>query len=121
LVKTKPQLLSLNEMYLVANTYPKTSAEFKEVFDIAARLYPNDPYANLNSAALDIENGAYDSALERALKVDMPESWNNAGYIYVKKGDYTRAAEYFKRAADAGLPVARENLNELNRWLEDPE
>ena len=39
-IKTKPQYLSLNEMFLVANTYPKESAEFKEVFDIAVRLYP---------------------------------------------------------------------------------
>ncbi|MCD8186724.1 MAG: OmpA family protein [Rikenellaceae bacterium] len=121
LVKTKPQQLSLNEMYLVANTYPKNSAEFKEVFDIAARLYPNDPYANLNSAALDIENGAYDTALDRAQKVDLPESWNNIGLIYIQKGDYTQAAQYLRRAAEAGLPIARENLNQLNTWLEDPE
>ena len=120
-VRTKPQQLSLNEMYLVANTYPKTSREFKEVFDIAARLYPNDDFANLNSAALDIENGAYDVALERLMKVNKPEAWNNIGYIYLKKGDYTRAADYFKRASDAGLSAARTNLNELNRWLEDPE
>ena len=121
LVRTKPQQLSLNEMYLVAETYPKTSRDFKDVFDIAVRLYPNDPYANLNSAALDIENGAYDVALERSMRVNMPEAWNNIGYIYVKKGDYTRAAEYFKRAADAGLSTAQNNLNELNRWMQDME
>lgn len=118
IVRTKPQQLSLNEMFLVANTYPRGSREFKEVFDVAARLYPNDDYANLNSAALDIENGAYDAALERSMRVNKPEAWNNIGYVYVQKGDYTRAAEYFNRAADAGLASGRHNLDELNRWLE---
>ncbi|MDR0660436.1 MAG: DUF3868 domain-containing protein [Prevotellaceae bacterium] len=42
-IKTKPQHLSLNEMFLVANTYPKNSNEFKEAFDIAARVYPDNP------------------------------------------------------------------------------
>jgi len=121
LVKTKPQHLSLNEMFLVANTYPKESREFKEVFDIAVRLYPDDPYANLNSAALDIENGAYDVALSRSLKVDMPEAWNNIGYIYVQKKEYAKAAEYFKKAAHSGLQVAKDNLAQLNKWIEDPE
>lgn len=121
LIRTKPQHLSLNEMFLVANTYPKDSREFKEVFDIAVRMYPESDYANMNSAALDIENGALDVALERSLKVNMPEAWNNIGYIYVQKKDYAKAAEYFKRAADAGLQVAAENLRQLNKWLEDPE
>ena len=118
IIRTKPQQLSLNEMFLVANTYPKGSQQFKEVFDVAVRLYPNDPYANLNSAALDIENGAYDVALERLQKVNLPEAWNNMGYVYVKKGDYTRATEYFRRAADAGNAVATKNLRELNSWME---
>ena len=121
IIRTKPQQLSLNEMFLVANTYPKDSPEFKEVFDIAARLYPDNDYANLNSAALDIENGAYDVALERLQKVNKPEAWNNIGYVYVKKGDYTRAAEYFRRAAAAGNAVAAKNLRELDRWMENPE
>ena len=121
LVKTKPQHLSLNEMFLVANTYPKESREFKEVFDVAARLYPDSDYARLNSAALDIEHGAYDAALERSLKVNLPEAWNNVGYIYIQRKEYTRAEQYFRKAAEAGLPVAKENLTELNRWMEDPE
>ena len=54
-IKTRPKLLSLNEMFLVAQTYEPASKEFKEVFDIAARLYPNEPIAILNSAAADIE------------------------------------------------------------------
>ena len=121
LIKTKPQQLSLNEMFLVANTYPKNSRDFKEVFDIAVRLYPDSEFANMNSAALDIENGAYDVALERSLKVNLPEAWNNIGYIYIRKKEYDKAGEYFRKAADAGLQTAKDNLSELNKWLQDPE
>jgi hypothetical protein len=52
IIKTNPKLLSLNERYLVAQSYPADSKEFKEVFDIAARLYPDDPIAIVNSAAV---------------------------------------------------------------------
>ena len=38
-IKTRPQKLSLQEMYLVAQTYPKGSAEFNNVFDIAVRMF----------------------------------------------------------------------------------
>jgi len=32
-------------MFLVAQTYEPASGEFKEVFDIATRLYPDEPIA----------------------------------------------------------------------------
>ena len=117
LVKTKPQHLSLNEMFLVANSYPKESQQFKEVFDIAVRLFPDSPYANVNSAALDIENGSYDVALGRLAKVDTPEAWNNTGIAYIHKGDYQKAKEYLRRAAGAGNGDARGNLAKLEEWL----
>ncbi len=117
LIHTKPQHLSLNEMFLVANTYPRDSHQFKEVFDIASRLYPDSDYANLNSAALDIEEGALDTALTRLSGISMPEAWNNMGCIYVRKQDYTKAAEYFRRAAAAGLDAAADNLKALDSWI----
>lgn len=122
LVRTNPQHLSLNEMFHAANTYPKGSTEFKEVFDIAVRMFPDDPIANLNAAALEIEQGAYESGIERSLKVaDRPEALNNVGMAYLYMKDYAKAAEYFKKAADAGLSTGADNLRELNKWMENPE
>lgn len=97
LIKTKPQYLSLNEMFLVANTYPKDSGEFKEVFDIAARIYPDDPVVRLNTAALELENGAIDAAIVRLQKSDMPEAWNNLGIAYILKQDYKKGGEYLEK------------------------
>lgn len=48
--QSRPQNLSLNEMFLVANTYEKGSQEFINLFETAVRLFPNDITANLNAA-----------------------------------------------------------------------
>lgn len=40
--KSRPQNLSLNEMFLVANTYEKGSQEFIDLFETAVKLYPDD-------------------------------------------------------------------------------
>lgn len=50
LIFTDPKQLSLDEMYRVAQTYEPGSAAFNEVFEIAVRMYPNDPVSNLNAA-----------------------------------------------------------------------
>ncbi|EJX08320.1 secreted protein containing Outer membrane protein, OmpA/MotB [gut metagenome] len=50
LIYTQPSKLSLEEMFLVAQTYEAGSPEFNEVFEIAVRMYPNDPVSNLNAA-----------------------------------------------------------------------
>ena len=50
LLFTRPQSLSLQEMFMVAQTYPVDSNEYLEVFETAARLYPTDTTANLNVA-----------------------------------------------------------------------
>lgn len=116
-IKTKPQYLSLNEMFLVANTYPKTSHEFKEVFDIAVRLYPDNPIAQLNTAALEIENGSLDNAINRLQKINTPEAWNNLGVAYALKGDYQKANEAFNKAVSGGNQTAVNNANQLSEWL----
>lgn len=50
LLHTRPHHLSLQEMFLLAQTYEVGSPEFNEVFDIAVRLFPDDPVANTNAA-----------------------------------------------------------------------
>lgn len=62
LIKTRPQLLSQNEMFMVAQTYEPGSKEFSEVMEIAVRMYPNDPTANLNAACTRLNVGDAEGA-----------------------------------------------------------
>ncbi|MFT4223858.1 OmpA family protein [Dysgonomonas sp.] len=111
IIKKNPKLLSLNEMYLVAESYPSNSKEFREVFDIAVRLYPDSEIAIMNSAAADIESKNYDAAIERLKKIeDKPISWNNLGVAYILKGETEKATEYFKKSADNGNADGQANL-----------
>lgn len=124
-IKTKPQNLSLNEMFLVANTYPSGSDEFVEVFDIAVRLYPNDPIANLNAASAALERGDVGVA-ERYLgqikgAISAPDLDNARGVLAMLQGDYERAEILFQAAASAGLVAAQANLDELAKKRENIE
>lgn len=116
IIKTNPKLLSLNEMYLVAHSYGAGTPEFKEVFDIAVRMYPDSDIAIVNSAAADIENGAYDQAISRLQKLsDASKAYNNIGVAYLMKGDYDKAREYFTKAS--GDKDAKSNLDKLVEFL----
>ena len=121
LVWTRPHLLGLNEFYLVAQLYDPASREFKEVFDIAARMYPDSEVAQFNTGAMEVENGSYDTAIARLEKIDTPEAWNNLGVAYWKKGDYEKATSLFNKAAGAGLEDARINQEQYRRWFDDKE
>ena len=118
IIKTNPRLLSLNEMYMVAKSYPVGSKEFKGVFDVAARLYPDSETAIVNSASADIEGGNADAALDRMGKISgSSKAWNNIGVGYARKGDFARAKEYLNKAASAGDADAGYNLKELEKVM----
>lgn len=73
--RTKPRQLSLQEMYLVAQSYPAGSDEFNKVFEVAVRLFPDDPVANLNAAVNAVNRGEADKALRYLDKAgDLPQT-----------------------------------------------
>ncbi|MDN4753474.1 DUF3868 domain-containing protein [Porphyromonadaceae bacterium W3.11] len=119
IIKTNPKLLSLNEMYLVAKTYDSLSKEFKEVFDIATRLYPDEPVAIINASAVDIEGGNYQAAIDRLSKIsNNAEAVNNIGVAYARMGNMEQAKASFQRAAGMGSDNAKHNLEELTKQQE---
>ena len=121
LLKSRPQLLSLEEMYLVAQTYQEGSDDFNEVFDIAVRMYPEDSTANINAAAMELKRGNTAQAvryLERSSKTS-PTAQNNQGVYYMLTGDLDKAEVCFKKAKELGSAQADANLEELRKKLED--
>ena len=119
IIKTRPQNLSLNEMFLVANTYPTGSQEFIDVFETAVRMYPQSEIANMNAATAALSRNDLVSA-ERYLGMvnsnkNLPEYNNAMGILMLMKGDYELSKKYLKIAEQSGLDAARSNLEELAR------
>lgn len=120
-LKTRPQLLSLEEMYLVAQTYEDGSDEFNEVFDIAVRMYPEDPIANINAAAMQLKRGNADQAarfLERSDK-SSAAAQNNQGVFHLLKGELDKAEACFNKAKELGSEHAEANLQEVYKKRAD--
>lgn len=114
ILKTRPQQLSLQEMYLVAQTMEPGSAEFNEVFDIAVRMFPDDPTANLNAACADLQRRDIASAEKHLQKADNSAAALNArGALAVMKKDYQLARQLFADAAAAGSEDAKANAQRI--------
>ena len=114
ILKTRPQQLSLQEMFLVAQTMEEGSAEFNEVFDIAVRMFPNDPTANLNAACADLQRCDVVLAEKHLKKAgNSAEALNARGALAVMKKDYALARQLFADAATAGSADAKANADRI--------
>ena len=104
LIKTAPQKLSLNEVYLLANSYQPGSDEYNEVFETAAILFPDDATANLNAANSAMQRGNL-AAAERYLS----KAGNSAQAVYARgvlaalQGDYNTGISLVEKALSMGL------------------
>lgn len=114
IIRTKPQQLSLNEMFLVANTYTAGSQAYDDVFETAVRMYPDDQTANLNVAIIALRKNDLTAAERYLQKAGRSAEASNArGVLAAKQGRYEEAKAAFRQAAP--LPEAEHNLGELQR------
>lgn len=113
-LRTSPQLLSLSELYQYANTLDKTSPEFREVMEVAVRMFPSDPVANLNAAMTAIDYGEYDKARAYLQKAPaLPEATYATALIELKSENYAKAASLLEKAYKAGIREAGDVLEQL--------
>lgn len=116
-IKQRPQNLSLNEMFMVANAYPKGSQEFIDIFETAVRIYPESETANMNAATAALSRNDLTSAERYLKKVKTAEyspEYNNAmGGLLLMKEEYELAEKYLKIAEESGLEIAKDNLEEV--------
>jgi len=116
LLKTRPGSLSLGEFYAIANSYPKGSQEYNDVFDIAARLFPNNPQANINAAAVALTKK--DTKLARKYLerfATLPAAYNNIGLLYLLEGNKDKAEVYLQMAAAANVTQAKIILKSIKK------
>ena len=112
IIKERPAYLSLNEMFIVANSFEVGSEEFTEVFDIASRIYPDSPVAALNAACAALERGDLVSAGKfLASAGDSAEAQNARGVLAARRGKLDEAQKLFTSALP--LSAAGANLEAL--------
>jgi outer membrane protein OmpA-like peptidoglycan-associated protein len=116
-IEAHPRQLSLNEMFLVANTYPEGSKEFESVFETMVEVFPDDPVANLNAAACALlkKDLAKAERYLRKAKKNTPAYYNNLGVLSMMRNNPARAKRLFQLAAEANLDVALKNLEEIKK------
>lgn len=113
---TAPQKLSLNEIYVVANSLEPDSDPYREAFELAVRMYPDDPVANLNMAAIALRRDELNAAAGYLAKAgNSPRATYARGVLAAKQGDNTTANTLLKSAADAGIAEAADALDQLQK------
>lgn len=114
-LKTRPQNLSLNEFFLAAQSYEPGTKEYNEVFDVAVRMYPKDPVANINAAMSAIDRGDLVGAQAFLDRVQgNPQADYARGILAAKKGDYQNALSILDRV---NTPQARNAIDQINKIL----
>lgn len=108
---SKPELLSMEEMYMVAGEYEAGTPEYAEVFAIAAKHFPGDFTANNNAAAAYLQMGDAENAYRYVVKVAHdPRAYSNVGTYYYLLGDMEQAGKYFRMAVGENIPGAAQRL-----------
>lgn len=121
-IETRPDLLSLSEMYKVAGSYGKGTPEYDKVMAVAVRYFPTSPAALNENALSAIAREEYDVAVELLEKSETAaqtaDLLNTLGVAYAKAGHYDKAEDAFRRAAEAGSETARHNLEEVRQVMD---
>lgn len=114
-LSTHPEQLSLNEMYLIAQSYPAGSPQFNELFVEMLSLFPDNEVARNNLAAVAIDSGDYERAKSCLESVQhSPAVQNNMGILFLREGKLNEAKQCFEKASAAGCKEATQNLQEIN-------
>lgn len=121
-IKHSPELLSVAEMYAVADAYGEGTEEYREAILTAARTYPDKVPAVVNAARIEMERGnvaAVIRLLENTPAAETPEVLNALGVAYAKSGQYDKARQWLQRAQAAGSAEAKANLQQLAGVVND--
>lgn len=117
-MRENPSKLSLNELFVAANSFPPGSEEFNEVFGIAVRMYPEDETANLNAANMELRRGRRQNAWGfLARSGESPEAYYTRAVAAAMAGDYDRAEDYLGKSP--GVEEARTLAERIKRIKEN--
>lgn len=114
---TAPQKLSLNELFVLAQSLDAGSDEYNEVFETAVRMFPNNETANLNAANAAMGRKDYVSAARYLEKAgDSAEAQYARGVLAALQGDYDRAAELVRASNMPDTEGVLSHIEEVKRF-----
>jgi len=115
MLKRKPENMTLEDFYTVAESYEQGTREFNDIVDLSARLFPDSPEANINASAVAMLRG--DTKLARKYitrwQTD-PRAYENMGVLNLLEGNRDKAEVYMKMAQAGGVDQATTAINALN-------
>ena len=100
-IKTRPDLLSVEEIYTVAESYGKGTADYEEALRIAAATYPKNAAAVVNAACLKMEGRDVQGAIAMLEASEVKEDGrvlNALSGAYAKQEKYDRAKAVLEHA-----------------------
>ena len=107
-------IMALTNMYHTAQALTKGTADYCDLLDLAARLYPSNSVACINGAAVALMRGDLDRAgqLLAGLETD-PNAYCNYGVYYLLNDEVEKAEIYLLMAASDGVSEAKAALELL--------
>lgn len=119
MIKSRPDLMSVNEIQQVADAYGKGTPEYIDCLLAGSKAYPQDITAQNNAALALIEAGRTEEAVALLQKAPQDASLQNMlGVAYLKQGNAEDARSMFRQAASAGNAQAQANLKMLEDYIE---
>ena len=106
---TRPQNLSLAELFVAANSQPFGSPLYDQAFDLAVTMYPDDETANLNAGINALRRGDVISAENYLPKAgNSPEADYARALLMLKQGDEENALRVLRSLSGSLNPNVAE-------------
>lgn len=121
-LSSNPGLLSVDEIYKVADSYGEGTPGYRDAILTSARIHPDNVPVVVNAARMELQRGDADSAirlLEGSKVSDAPEVLNALGVAYARSGRLDKAREVLQRAKAKGSADAAANLIQVDGVMAD--
>lgn len=106
-----PEQLGLDDILKLAHEYSPYSTEYKQIYEIAAKQFPDSEIANNNAAGACLTSGDVEAARSYLERVKgSSQIFVNLGVSYYIEGNFEMAKNCFLYAAEAGNKKAKDNL-----------
>lgn len=108
IIKTKPQQLSLYEMWNVAHTFKPYSDDYNRVMQIAFNVYPDSTAAMINLANVALRKGDTLKAETLLMRAgNSAEAENARAVLLMQLKRWNEAEQALERAGKLGMDVTR--------------